>query len=652
MKKLSILLILLFAALFFSCEKDLYEEPLRKKERPNLQIEMKPVNRNSEVINKIRKKLPSKFMINDYARREEILLTLEGDFGKVKLESVLEVANQNEKAYSFEVDETVKDPNKYLNLVIDKNDVIWLYKVEKLVQQYKNYPINSERLVKYKLNSDLTPQSSTPCDTIVYPPFQPDPIHNPSNGGGGITFPGGSNWQNNPPGGGFFPPIKNPGVSSGSSGSPDSGSNGVYEVIVAVGDAISDAWNWLINLFSSTPKPQSSGCGCKQNVVIVAPPDNPCGPDGYIAIIPQSPIIDKINELDAMLFDQLTYDDKLYLHNEGLAYLDYFYNLAQNPPVGYDVYNIVPELITHLRKTGDFEFTNEINELAMNETNQTDVNNLVSIATRLNSNSSIMFKDSFALTLDPYIDLDLDALSTPPSTFTPNLVLLHTYMKYRLLRQMNPTWPKAKCAWEASKEIIHLSLDAFGLIPVGGEVADLLNGVLYTIEGDGLNATLSYASAVPFVGWATAGTKFGIMLATTATGTTKFVWKMTNHVLEFGNRGQLRKVLNLAVGNPLVAHHIIPWAKSSHEVIQKAAKSADAFHMNKALNGIPLSTAVHNGSHAAYDQRVVDRLNAIKNQYGPNMTPQQAYDALTELLNDIRNAIQNNPNTPINQIVF
>lgn len=366
-KKLSILLILLFAALFFSCEKDLYEEPLRKKERPNLQVEMKPVNRNSEVINKLRKKLPSKFIISDNARGGESLLTLEGDFGKVKLESVLEVANQNEKSYSFEVDETVKDPNKYLNLVIDKNDVIWLYKVEKLAQQYKNYPINSERLVKYKLNSDLTLQSSTPCDTIVYPPFQPDPINNPSNGVGGITtFPGGSNWQNNPPGGGFFPPIINPGGSSGSSGSsgsPGSGSNGVYEVIVAVGDAISDAWNWLINLFSSPPKPQSSGCGCKLNVVIVAHPDNPCGPDGYIAIIPQSPIIDKINELDVMLFDQLTYDDKMYLHNEGLAYLDFFYNLAQNPPVSFNPIDVLPPLIKHLRVTGDFEFVEEVIEL-------------------------------------------------------------------------------------------------------------------------------------------------------------------------------------------------------------------------------------------------------------------------------------------------
>lgn len=197
-----------------------------------------------------------------------------------------------------------------------------------------------------------------------------------------------------------------------------------------------------------------------------------------------------------------------------------------------------------------------------------------------------------------------------------------------------------------------MSLDAFGLIPVGGEVADLVNGVLYTIEGEGLNATLSYASAVPIVGWATAGTKFGIKIAATATGTTKFVWKVTNNVIQFGNRGQLRKVLNLAVGNPLVAHHIIPWAKSTNEVIQKAAKFGNAFHMNEALNGIPLSAAVHNGSHAAYDQRVVDRLIDIKNQYGSNMTPQQAYDGVVELINDIRTAIQNNPTTPINQLIF
>ncbi|MCX6172308.1 MAG: T6SS effector amidase Tae4 family protein [Flavobacterium sp.] len=372
MKKLSLLLILLLAALFFSCEKDLYEEPLRKKERPNLQIEMKPVNRNSEIIKKLRKKLPSKLTISDNARAGESLLTLEGDFGKVKLESVLEVANQSEKAYSFEVDETVKDPNKYLNLVIDKNDIIWLYKVEKLVQQYKNYPINSERLVKYKLNGDLTYQSSTPCDTIVYPPFQPDPVNNPSNGGGGgVTFPGGSNWQNNPIGGGFFPPITNPGGSSESSGSSGSGGSGgeIVNVIVAVGDAISDAWNWFINLFSSPPGTQASGCGCshKQNVVVVDPIEDPCNGDGgYIAIIPQSPIIDKINELDIMLSDQLTYDDKIYLYTNGVNYLDYFYNLAQNPPVGYDVYNILPGLITHVRTTGNFEFVEWANNYLIN----------------------------------------------------------------------------------------------------------------------------------------------------------------------------------------------------------------------------------------------------------------------------------------------
>ena len=297
-------------------------------------------------------------------------------------------------------------------------------------------------------------------------------------------------------------------------------------------------------------------------------------------------------------------------------------------------------------------FAKEIIDLAKVEQDQTDVNNLINIATSIYNAGDSTFEDDFALTLDPYVDLDLETLTIPPSTFNPHCVVLQTYLNYRLLRQMNPTWSKAKCAWEASKDIIHISLDAFGLIPVVGEVADLTNGVLYTIEGDGLNETLSYAGAIPIVGWASTGTKFGIKLAATATGTTKFVWKVTNNVIEFGNRGQLRKVLNLAVGNPLVAHHIIPWAKSTNEVVQKAAKSANAFHMNEALNGIPLSIAVHNGSHAAYDQRVLDRLLDIKNQYGPNMTPQQAYNGLTILINDIKTAILNNPTTPINQLIF
>ncbi|BFM43856.1 hypothetical protein CFS9_24970 [Flavobacterium sp. CFS9] len=63
--------------------------------------------------------------------------------------------------------------------------------------------------------------------------------------------------------------------------------------------------------------------------------------------------------------------------------------------------------------------------------------------------------------------------------------------------------------------------------------------------------------------------------------------------------------------------------------------------MNDALNGTPLSTAIHNGSHTHYDNLVEGRLQSIIKQYGPNMTPDQAYKGLTDLISDIKTAIQN-----------
>lgn len=105
----------------------------------------------------------------------------------------------------------------------------------------------------------------------------------------------------------------------------------------------------------------------------------------------------------------------------------------------------------------------------------------------------------------------------------------------------------------------------------------------------------------------------------------------------------------MANGNPLQAHHIIPWGKSGHPVIQKAAQSQQAFHMNEALNGIPLSNTLHNGSHSNYDNLVLVRLNAIMQS---NPTPDQAYAAVMELIDDIRSAIQNSPGVHINQIDF
>lgn len=296
-------------------------------------------------------------------------------------------------------------------------------------------------------------------------------------------------------------------------------------------------------------------------------------------------------------------------------------------------------------------FMKELIDLSIAEQSQGDAFNLVNLSILVNKSNENLFEESFSTSLDPYLDLDITNL--PPDT-SPNLFGVTIFLNYVKLRQINPEWSRTKCVWEASKDIIHLSLDAFGLIPVGGEIADLVNGTLYTIEGEGLNATLSYTSAIPIVGWATAGTKFGLKVINTASTIStkvKLVWKITGTTIEFGNRAQLRKVLGLVVGNPLVAHHIIPWAQQGHKLIQRAAKSANAFHMNEALNGIPLSTLVHNGSHAHYDGIIVQKMDDFIILY-PNATPDQCYTQLMIIIQQAKTAILNNPNTPINLLNF
>jgi hypothetical protein len=108
------------------------------------------------------------------------------------------------------------------------------------------------------------------------------------------------------------------------------------------------------------------------------------------------------------------------------------------------------------------------------------------------------------------------------------------------------------------------------------------------------------------------------------------------------------KVLGLAKGDPRVAHHIIPWEKATHDAIQKAAKGTNPFHLNELLNGIPLNTAVHNGNHAAYLNKVQAKLNAIPTNFSADQTRIE----VEAIINAIKTAIQNNPTTHIDNLVF
>ncbi|WP_412468549.1 AHH domain-containing protein [Pedobacter sp. KLB.chiD] len=123
---------------------------------------------------------------------------------------------------------------------------------------------------------------------------------------------------------------------------------------------------------------------------------------------------------------------------------------------------------------------------------------------------------------------------------------------------------------------------------------------------------------------------------------------VAGETIHFGNRSQLRKVLQLAKGDARQAHHIIPWAKSTNWAIQKAAKSKHFFHMNDILNGIPLNNLAHSGSHNLYDNRVVELLENILK----NLTPEQTYDEVLAIISHIRNTINNYPNVPFNQLLL
>ncbi|GEM_PF-3417436 len=223
---------------------------------------------------------------------------------------------------------------------------------------------------------------------------------------------------------------------------------------------------------------------------------------------------------------------------------------------------------------------------------------------------------------------------------------------YQFNRKYYPEWSKAKCFWEASRETIQLLLDLGGLVPVIGEVCDLTNATIYALNGDGVNASLSAAGAIPFAGWFTTGSKLGVKVVNKVAsdiGSRQVLkWVVGNDgLIKFGYSSQLRKVLKLTDATKQ-AHHIIPWALHNNAIVQKAAKSANAFHLNEALNGIAVASWRNQPNHHAYNTRILNKLNDLPS----NLTSDQAYNNLLIILNQAKQAVINNPNTHLNDLIF
>ncbi len=248
---------------------------------------------------------------------------------------------------------------------------------------------------------------------------------------------------------------------------------------------------------------------------------------------------------------------------------------------------------------------------------------------------------------------------------TPSL-FVDFVLEYAFVKAEHPDWGDTKVYLAAMRNVVmgtlHTALDICGLIPAGGEPCDLVNGVLYICEGDAVNAGLSFAAAIPGIGWAATGAKYaGIVVLVKGVAHTLEV-KKVGAIFEFGNRADLRTVMGITDATK-EAHHIIPWTHSINPLVQKAADSKKAFHMNHAQNGRELEkfrldtgNGTH-GNHPKYNEKVKEKMDLLWSQlqthYGVgNVSPDVAKAKLIELQNSIGAHIDANPTIKINDLTL
>lgn len=163
--------------------------------------------------------------------------------------------------------------------------------------------------------------------------------------------------------------------------------------------------------------------------------------------------------------------------------------------------------------------------------------------------------------------------------------------------------------------IVHNVLDAAGVIPGFGEIADAANGCIYLAEGDYLNAGLSFVSCIPLAGDA-AGK--GGKAANTALDYSDEALDLVNGFTKYGDdvadaAGTVAKygddVADAAkysddaldaIGDATKSSKPMTWNEFQHANGGKGMSKADmsdAWSQYKADNGISSKTSIIDGNH-------------------------------------------------------
>jgi RHS repeat-associated protein len=116
---------------------------------------------------------------------------------------------------------------------------------------------------------------------------------------------------------------------------------------------------------------------------------------------------------------------------------------------------------------------------------------------------------------------------------------------------------------------LHMTLQAIGLVPVIGEPADILDGIVYALEGDAANASVSFAAMIPVAGQAATAARWGKRAANAAGAAADSVWALNKW-----DRGRaIEKALGHNLGNCQTIDKLVGRTVTSIKSIDLNAKT-------------------------------------------------------------------------------
>ena len=189
-----------------------------------------------------------------------------------------------------------------------------------------------------------------------------------------------------------------------------------------------------------------------------------------------------------------------------------------------------------------------------------------------------IFDDTAYITLPPvYLNY---------GNFGDNSIMLRQHV-YRNSPFYNYIWEQGR---QRQLDSFNTMLDAFGLIPGIGEFADGLNVAIYAARGDKVNAAISAASMVPFLGWAAVSTKYATKTGSSVLlNTSKQLQAKFKHAGDFGVIGNYNKA-NASKFSSAINQHI---NSAGVQTIQGTYRGQSVIHYvnpNTGLNVISSPT--------------------------------------------------------------